>query len=140
MSLSISNSKEAVLLACMSVMGIDDDFDSNEINTIMKIAGRNGEEVSPAYENAFEVYKELCNKEDGIKEIVYMVREFVNEGHIICLMLNLIDVAMASGGMNLKHVEKKLIDLYATALDVEEKAVELYMDIISEKNAIADSV
>lgn len=121
------DSKEAILLACMTMIAADGDVDDDELAILHRI---DGPRATPAFENALKAW----NKHD-FDACISLVAKFIERSHVNPLMANLIDIAMADG--HLDGNEKQLLEAYMEALSPDQSRVEMYVEVIGEKNSVS---
>ena len=121
------DSKSAILLACITMIAADGDIDDDEIAILNRI---DGPRATPAFDNALRAWKK-----HSFDECIALVAKFVDRSHINPLMANLIDIAMADG--HLAGQEQKLLEGYVEALSPDQSRVEMYVEVIGEKNSVS---
>lgn len=121
------DSKSAILLACITMIAADGDIDEDEIAILRRI---DGPRETPAWSNALKAWKK-----HGYDECVELVAKFIDRAHVNPLMANLIDIAMADG--NLAGEEQQLLESYMEALSDDQSRVELYIEVIGDKNSVS---
>lgn len=113
-----------LLLAAISMVAIDGDVDEDELAVIRRLDGSDSTE---AWESALKAYKQK-----SVKECVELATASMNSDQRLTAVANLIDIAMADGG--LAGAEKSLLEAYVTAFGVSESAVEGIVEVIAIKN------
>lgn len=121
------DSKAAISLACISMVAADGNIEEDEIAILRRI---DGPRASPAWDNALKTWKN-----HNIDECVRLVAKFIDRSHVNPLMANLIDIAMADG--NLAGREQQLLDAYMEALSPDQSRVEMYIEVIGDKNSVS---
>jgi len=121
------DSKSSILLACITMIAADGDIDDDEIAILQRI---DGPRVTPAWDSALRAWKR-----HSFDECIELVAKFVDRSHVNPLMANLIDIAMADG--HLAGQEQKLLEAYMDALSPDQSRVEMYVEVIGEKNSVS---
>ncbi len=121
------DSKAAILLACITMIAADGDIEDDEIAILRRI---DGPHESPAWNKALKAWKK-----HNLEECVKLVAKFVDRSHVNPLMANLIDIAMADG--NLAGREQQLLEAYMEALSPDPSRVEMYIEVIGDKNSVS---
>ncbi len=121
------DSKSAILLACITMIAADGDIDDDEIAILRRI---DGPHATPAWDKALKAWKR-----HEFDDCVALVAKFVDRSHVNPLMANLIDIAMADG--HLAGREQQLLEAYMEALSPDKARVEMYVEVIGEKNSVS---
>lgn len=121
------DSKAAILLACITMIAADGDIDEDELAILRRI---DGPRATPAWDAALKAWKK-----HGFDECIALVAKFIDRSHVNPLMANLIDIAMADG--HLAGDEQKLLEAYMEALSPDQSRVEMYVEVIGEKNSVS---
>lgn len=121
------DSKAAILLACITMIAADGDIDDDELAILNRI---DGPLKTPAFDAALKAWKK-----HGFDECIALVAKFLDRSHVNPLMANLIDIGMADG--HLAGDEQKLLEAYMEALSPDQARVEMYVEVIGEKNSVS---
>jgi uncharacterized tellurite resistance protein B-like protein len=115
--------KAALALASMSIIAADGQIDEDEIAGLKRIV--RGDEG--AFNQAYKVFKNR-----PLLECVDIVNKAVNEKQKICLLANLVDLAMADG--HLAGAEEKLLNSYISTFQIPDDVVKKTIDMVEVKN------
>lgn len=113
-----------LLVAALTMVGIDGDIDEDEIAIIRRL---DGSRATPDWDSALKVYKMK-----PISECVGIVANTLNEKQQLITIANLVDIAMADG--ILAGEEEQLLEAYVEAFDVPVGDIENIVNVISIKN------
>jgi uncharacterized tellurite resistance protein B-like protein len=116
--------KAGMLLAAMTMIGIDGHIDDDEISIILRLDGSN---KTDAFDQALKVYKMKT-----IEESVKLATQAMNKEQQLMTIANLIDIAMADG--LLVGEEKTLLEIYVEKFDIDESNLSKIIYAISIKN------
>lgn len=117
--------RAAMLLACISMVGADGDIDDDEIAIINRIDGK---QVTPAWDQAVRVWKQVGNPRD----CVALTTPHLDEPQRRFTLANLVDIAMADGVLG--GAEKSLLQAYLDAFGLDEAFVNGVAEFVSVKN------
>jgi uncharacterized tellurite resistance protein B-like protein len=115
--------KAALALSAMTIIAADGSIDEDEIAGLRRIV--RGDE--DAFNQAYKVFR---NK--PLAESVDLVNKFLDEKQKICVIANLLDLAMADGV--LAGAEEKLLGLYVKSFQLADDTVKKIIDVIEIKN------
>lgn len=121
------DSKAAILLACITMIAADGDIDDDELAILRRI---DGPRTTPAWDSALKAWKK-----HSFDECIALVAKFIDREHVNPLMANLIDIAMADG--HLAGDEQRLLEAYMEALSPDQARVEMYIEVIGDKNSVS---
>ena len=113
-----------LLVAAISMVAIDGDVDDDELAIIRRLDGSGSTE---AWESAVKTFKTK-----SVNECITLSAGAMNSDQRLVAIANLIDIAMADGG--LAGSEKKLLEEYVEAFSVDSGEVSKMVDVISIKN------
>ena len=122
----ILNSKSAILLACITMVAADGDIDDDELAIIRRIDGAGN---TAAWDAAVAVFKK-----HSLGDCADYACKFVDKSHVLPLMANLIDIAMADG--QLMGAEKALLERYMEELNPDQGVVSEIVGVIKLKNSV----
>lgn len=117
-------SQAGLLLAAITMVAIDGDVDDDELAIIRRLDGSG---TTTDWESAVKVFKTKSTK-----ECIALASGAMNSEQRLVAIANLIDIAMADGG--LAGSEKQLLEDYVEAFSVDTDAVGAMVDVISIKN------
>lgn len=117
--------RAAMLLACISMVGADGDIDDDEIAIINRIDGK---QVTPAWDQAVRVWKQIGNPRD----CVALTAPKLDEAQRRFTLANLVDIAMADGVLG--GAEQQLLEGYLDAFGLDEAFVNAVAEAVSVKN------
>jgi len=113
-----------LLLAAITMVAIDGDVDDDELAVIRRLDGSNS---TVDWEAAVKTWKAKT-----ARECVPIAAAAMNAEQRLVAMANLIDIAMASGG--LAGAERDLLEAYVSAFGVSTAEVEKIVAVIAIKN------
>lgn len=113
-----------LVLAAITMVAVDGDVDDDELAVIRRLDGSGSTE---AWETAVKAYKTK-----SLRECLEMATAAMNAEQRLVAMANLVDIAMADGG--LAGAEKELLEAYVTAFGVSEADVAKMVEVIAIKN------
>lgn len=116
----------AFLLSAMTMIGIDGDIDDDEVAIIQRMDRGNR---SKDWDSAYKAWRKK-----SISECVEIVAKTIGDSGKNTVITNLIDIAMADAV--LEGDERKLLEQYVEALNVDISYVEKAVDVISIKNKV----
>lgn len=117
--------RAAMLLACISMVGADGDIDDDEIAIINRIDGKT---VTPAWDQAVRVWKQVGNPRDCVALTV----PHLDDAQRRFTLANLVDIAMADGVLG--GLEQALLQGYLDAFGLDEGFVNGLAEFVSVKN------
>jgi uncharacterized tellurite resistance protein B-like protein len=117
--------RAAMLLACISMVGADGDIDDDEIAIINRIDGK---QVTPAWDQAVRVWKQVSNPRD----CVALTAPKLDEAQRRFTLANLVDIAMADGVLG--GAEQQLLQDYLQAFGLDDGFVNSLAEFVSIKN------
>ena len=117
--------RSAMLLACISMVAADGNIDEDELAIIRRI---DGSEDTQDWRKAVEAWKRVSSS----GECVGLTVPRLDDEQRRFTLANLIDIAMADGGLD--GSEKKLLEKYIEAMDVEDDFVRSVVQVVSAKN------
>ena len=117
--------RAAMLLACISMVAADGDLDDDEMAIIRRI---DGEKSTPDWDKAKEAWKRVS----GVNECVDLTSPHLNEEQRRFTIANLIDIAMADGG--LAGAEEFLLERYIESFELDEAFIKGVVYVVSVKN------
>ncbi len=113
-----------LLLAAIAMVSIDGDVDDNEFAVIRRLDGSGKTE---AWDLAVRVWKAK-----SIEECVELAAGSMNGEQRLGAIANLIDISMADGALG--GSEKRLLEAFVEAFQVDVEAVARIVEVISIKN------
>lgn len=113
-----------LLLAAITMVAVDGDVDDDELAVIRRL---DGSDSTDAWEAAVKTYKTK-----SLRECLEIATAAMNTEQRLVAMANLVDIAMAEGG--LAGAERELLEAYVTAFGVSEADVSKMVDVIAIKN------
>ena len=116
--------QSGLLVAALTMVGIDGDIDDDEVAIIRRLDGRKS---TPDWEVALKAWKMK-----SAEECVELVANTLNEKQQLITIANLVDIAMADG--MLAGEEEILLEAYVDAFDIPISEIEKIVNIISIKN------
>ena len=119
------SSQGALLLAAMTMIGIDGDIDDDEVAIIQRMD--RGNPTNNDWNDAKKVWQKK-----SITECVDIVTDSLNKEERVTALANLIDIAMADGVLD--GDEKILLEKYIEKFDIDSSIVESIVDVIAIKN------
>ena len=120
------DSKSAVLLSCILMVSADGSVDDDEMAIIRRIDGGG---ATKSWDLAVKTYKKLDRN-----ACFEAACESISPDHVMPLMANLIDIAMADG--ELAGDEKKLLQRFVEKLMPDEDDISTIVGVIGLKNSI----
>ena len=117
--------RSAMLLACISMIGVDGHVDDDEIEIIHRIDGRQN---TTAWEQAVRAWRQVRDARD----CVALTAPLLDEAQRRFTLANLVDIAMADGV--LAGAEEQLLSAYLEAFELTEAFVDAVAEAISSKN------
>ncbi len=117
--------RAAMLLACISMVGADGDIDDDEIAIINRIDGK---QVTPAWDQAVKVWKQVGHPRDCIA----LTTPRLDAAQRRFTLSNLVDIAMADGVLG--GAEEQLLQGYLEAFGLDEGFVNSVAEVVSVKN------
>jgi uncharacterized tellurite resistance protein B-like protein len=115
--------KGALALASMTIIAADGSIDEDEVAGLRKVV--RGDE--DAFNQAYKVFKGK-----PLVECVDIVVKFIDDKQKVCVLSNLLDLAMADGF--LAGAEEKLLTSYINAFKIPEDQVKNIIEVIAGKN------
>jgi len=124
----IDTPEKALMLACYTMLFVDETPDDNKI-TLLENINKSGKELdkSPDYKNAVKFF----DKHD-FKDCAIAISEELNQDECNSVFVNLVDFALADG--DISDEEEALLNLYANALDIDEDLINGTLAVMSIKN------
>ena len=116
--------KAALLLSTITMAAIDGELDRNEIAIINRLDGAS---LSTEWDLAIEIWDIT-----PVDECVSLIAQTLNSKQQRVAMANMVDVAMADGGLD--EDENMLLRAYAGEFDVDDSEIEKIVDVITIKN------
>lgn len=113
-----------LLLAAITMVGIDGDVDDDELAIIRRLDGSGR---TDAWDLAVKAWKIK-----SLEECISLAAGSMNSEQRLVTIANLIDIAMADGV--LAGAEQQLLEAYVEAFEVSETEIEPIVNIISIKN------
>lgn len=113
-----------LLLAAITMVAIDGDVDDDELAVIRRLDGSGS---TTAWEAALKTYKMK-----SVGDCITAAARVMSREQKLVAMANLVDIAMADGG--LAGAEKELLEAYVVAFGVSEADVAKIVEVISIKN------
>lgn len=113
-----------LLLAAITMVSADGDVDDDELAIIRRLDGSG---TTVAWETAVKTWKARSSA-----ECVALATAAMNPKQRLMAMANLIDIAMADGG--LAGAEKTLLEAYVTAFGCSGAEVQKIVEVVSLKN------
>ena len=120
------DSKSAVLLSCILMVSADGSVDDDEMAIIRRIDGSGS---TNSWDAAVKAYNKLDRS-----AAFDLACESLSRDHLMPLMANLIDIAMADG--ELAGDEKRLLEKFLLKLQPDVGEITSMVDVISVKNSI----
>jgi tellurite resistance protein len=109
------------------MIAADGDVDDDELAILRRI---DGPRATPSWDSAQKAWK----KHD-FDECIALVAKVLDRSHVNSVMANLIDIAMVDG--HLAGDEQKLLEAYMDVLSPDQSRVEMYAEVIGEKNFVS---
>jgi uncharacterized tellurite resistance protein B-like protein len=113
-----------LLVAAITMVAIDGDVDDDELAIIRRLDGSGN---TAAWEMAVKTWKAKT-----VQECIALATAAMNSEQRLVAMANLVDIAMADGG--LAGAEKGLLEAYVAAFGVSGADVQKIVDVVSLKN------
>lgn len=113
-----------LLLSAITMVSADGDVDDDELAVIRRL---DGSANTDAWEIAVRVWKAK-----SVQECVALATSAMDSQQRLVAIANLIDIAMADGG--LAGAERELLEAYVTAFGVGQADVQKVVDVIAIKN------
>jgi uncharacterized tellurite resistance protein B-like protein len=113
-----------LLLAAITMVGADGHVDDDELAVIRRLDGSG---ATIAWDAAVKTYRLK-----SVRECIGLATSAMNREQRLVTMANLVDIAMADGG--LAGAEKDLLEAFVEAFGVSQEDVARIVDVISIKN------
>lgn len=118
--------KSALALAAMTMISIDGVIEDEELDHLKRILKGDRE----SFDQAYKVYKDK-----SVSEIVELVSKQLDQKQKLCVIANLIDIAMADG--ILAGAEEKLLMSYISSFQLTEDSIRNIVNSAAIKNDLS---